>query len=161
MFSMHKGHGRKIKPGQKIHASVAFCPASYCPKAKLSPESSVKEWTNLVGEGDREWWGWADIFKDVLELDIFDDTTVKEVIQRLKTGPDTEKGVWLHRLLVMSWSWWVSRTLVDQGVVPVLFSLVGARHTMASEMWDNLFDVLIALSKKTCKFNKLSYYIIY
>ncbi|KAF8523846.1 hypothetical protein JB92DRAFT_2883113, partial [Gautieria morchelliformis] len=148
-YRMYKGHGQNMKPGQKIHASVAFCPTSYCPKAKLSPESSVKEWTNLVGGGHHEWRGWADIFKEVLELDIFDGTAMKEVIQRLKTGPDTEKGVWLHRLLVMSWSWWGSETLVDQGVIPVLFSLMGSEHTMTSEMWDNLFHVLIALSKRT------------
>ncbi|KAF8489057.1 hypothetical protein JB92DRAFT_3148147 [Gautieria morchelliformis] len=137
-YRMHKGNGRKIKPGQKIHASVAFCPTSHCPKAKLCPESSVKAWADIVGRGHH-----------VLELDIFDDTTVNEVVQRLKTGPDTEKGVWLHRLLVMSWSWEGLQTLVDQGVIPVLFSLVGSEYTMASEMWDNLFNMLIALSKET------------
>ncbi|KAF8463189.1 hypothetical protein JB92DRAFT_2838920 [Gautieria morchelliformis] len=91
-----------------------------------NPEGSVKAWADIVGEGH-----------------------LKEIIQRLKTGPDTEKGVWFHRLLVMSWSRKGSQTLVDQDVIPVLFSLMGPEHAMTSEMCDNLFNVLIALSKQT------------
>jgi hypothetical protein len=91
-------------PGQRIHASVAFYPPFYCPKAKLMPEGSVKEWTDLVGGGDREQREWTHHYKDVLELDIFDDTRVKEIIERLKSGPKSETGVLLHRLLVMTWS---------------------------------------------------------
>ncbi|KAF8483193.1 hypothetical protein JB92DRAFT_3032396 [Gautieria morchelliformis] len=143
-YRMDKGHGRKMKAGQKIHASVAFCPTSYCPKAKLSPESSVKAWVNIIGRGDYEWWGWTDGFKDVLELDIFDDTTVKEVkevIQKLKAGPDTEKGVWLHRLLVMSWSWEGSQTLVDQGYWIYLDEEMVQRF-LCIEGWEN--DVKLA-----------------
>jgi hypothetical protein len=93
-----------MKPGQRIHASVAFCPTTYSPKSILSPNNNVKEWTDLVGVGDLQWGGWTDRFKDILELDIFDDTTAKEVIRRLKSGPDTEQRIWLHRLLVMTWS---------------------------------------------------------
>ncbi|KAF8532009.1 hypothetical protein JB92DRAFT_3104395 [Gautieria morchelliformis] len=144
----YRGHGRKMKPGQRIHASVAFCPTSYCPKAKLTPEGSVKAWTNLVGGGDRGQRKWTDHFKDVLELDFFDDTTVTEVIQRLKMGPDNEKGVWLHRLLVMSWSWQGSQTLVDQEVLPTLLNFIG-RDSITPESWDNLCNILMALSKQT------------
>jgi hypothetical protein len=93
-----------MKQGQKIHASVAFCHTSYSPKAKLSPEGSVKVWKDLVGGGDREGREWTDRFKDVLELDIFDDTAVEEVIHRLKSGHDSGWDVLLHRLLVMTWS---------------------------------------------------------
>ncbi|KAF8507498.1 hypothetical protein JB92DRAFT_3121813 [Gautieria morchelliformis] len=147
-YRTHKGHGRKMQPGQRIHASVAFCPISYCPKAKLSPEGSVKAWTSLVGWGRRRWREWTHDFKDVVELDFFDDITVTEVIQRLKTGPDNEKGVWLHRLLVMTWSLQGSRSLVDQGVVPMLFSLLGSEHTITSESRDNLYNVLMELSRQ-------------
>jgi hypothetical protein len=87
-----------MQPGQRIHASVDFCPKSYDPKAKMSPKGSVNAWADLVGGGDPY------RFKDIFELDIFDDATVKGVVHKLNLGPDAEMGIWLHRLLVMTGS---------------------------------------------------------
>ncbi|KAF8531973.1 hypothetical protein JB92DRAFT_2845839 [Gautieria morchelliformis] len=70
-YRTRKGHGRNMKPGQKVHASVALCPTSYCPKATLSPERSVKASANLVDLGHRKRRKWINRFKDGLKLDFF------------------------------------------------------------------------------------------
>jgi hypothetical protein len=52
-----------------------------------------------------------------------------------------------------------SHKLVDQGVVPVLFSLMASKH-LTSVSWENLCTVLLKLSKQTRKFKELSYYVV-
>ena len=97
--SLHRGQGRQIQPGQKVHASVAFCSKYYRPKAHIRGES----WDMLVGSGTKfdtywtRWWG------DLLEMDIFDASTADTVIKKIQ-DPSINKVVWVHRLTVMTWS---------------------------------------------------------
>jgi hypothetical protein len=44
-----KGEGRKIKPGQKVHSSIAFCKENYRPKAIFRPDHECLY--ELVGKG--------------------------------------------------------------------------------------------------------------
>jgi len=98
---LHRGRGRKILPGQKIHASVPFCQESYVPKAR--PLDGVK-WSSMVGRGRRQDMHWASHLGDVLEMDIFDHSVAQEVIEKLTSGPEEGAHLWLHRLAVMTWS---------------------------------------------------------
>jgi hypothetical protein len=99
--SLHRGKGRKIQPGQKIHASVAFSPSKYRPKAVLPKDGSPSNWEGLIQlNGDRqfnypeEWEGW-------LEMDIFDPTTAQTVINNLEIS-SVDLLTSVHRLTVMT-----------------------------------------------------------
>ena len=101
--SLHRGHGRKIQPGQKIHASVAFCEESYKPKARFSDKFKGKVvWRNLVGQGNKSDLKWTRGWEDRLEMDIFDASAAETTIQRL--GDALDPTVWVHRLTIMTWS---------------------------------------------------------
>ena len=95
ILSPHSGKGRKIKPHQKIHSSIAFCkPTSdkpneiYVPKA-ISDDLDISK---LVGIGERHNMDWAK--KSILELDIFDLTAAKDVIKTL-TPPSGTNESWV------------------------------------------------------------------
>lgn len=94
----HRRNGRKIVPGQKIHASVAFCPkdSRYQPWAILPKD---KKWENLVSCGDKTDMRWAREWKDLLEMDFFDIFAADKLISSFQV---TETH--LHRLKVLSWS---------------------------------------------------------
>lgn len=101
--SLHRGRGRKIKHGQKIHASVAFSPSTYCPKAVLPKAESSLKWEDLIQlNGDtqfnypKDWEGW-------LEMDIFDPTTAQTVINNLESS-SVDLRTSVHRLTVMTQS---------------------------------------------------------
>jgi hypothetical protein len=101
--SLHRGKGRKIQSGQKIHASVAFSPSKYRPKAVLPKDGSPSNWEGLIQlNGDtqfdypREWEGW-------LEMDIFDPTTARTVISNLESS-SVDLLTSVHRLTVMTQS---------------------------------------------------------
>ncbi|TDL30078.1 hypothetical protein BD410DRAFT_850420 [Rickenella mellea] len=81
-YRLHKGHGRKIQRGQKIHASVALCPKDYEPKAKLAFDDKFK-WSKIVGRGSITDIKWTIDLKDYLELDIFDYSMAKDITGRL------------------------------------------------------------------------------
>jgi hypothetical protein len=99
ILSFHKGRGRKIKSGQKVHSSIAFCDESYHPKANLTQQRCLCE---LVGKGslsNREWVrGW----EDLIEMDIFDLSLMSNVIEALKSGTGGESSMWVYRLTAMT-----------------------------------------------------------
>jgi hypothetical protein len=74
-----------IKPGQKIHASVAFIggykPKANEPKAKLSTEMTKKGWDAIIRKGHCDRIGWADGLNDLLEMDLFDYSNVDEIMK--------------------------------------------------------------------------------
>ncbi|KAF8575301.1 hypothetical protein K439DRAFT_1623713 [Ramaria rubella] len=47
-FRWHRGKGRQIQSGQKVHASVAFSPSEYRPKAALPPDDYPPKWEELI-----------------------------------------------------------------------------------------------------------------
>ncbi|THH17761.1 hypothetical protein EW146_g3118 [Bondarzewia mesenterica] len=48
-YRFHRGRGRRIHSGQKIHATVAlFSPEKYKPKAILPPEAADGDWHKLI-----------------------------------------------------------------------------------------------------------------
>ena len=116
--SLHRGKGRKIQPGQKIHASVAFSPSEYRPKAVLPKRESPPSWKGLIQlNGDtqfkypKDWEVW-------LDMDIFDPTAAQTVISNLESET-VNILTSVHRLTVMtqsgtSFTWsemaWVSAT---------------------------------------------------
>ncbi|KAJ6589856.1 hypothetical protein DFH09DRAFT_217728 [Mycena vulgaris] len=65
----HRSEGRVIKPGQKIHASVAFI-KNYQPKAILPPEA--KGWHRILGKGRTDELSWTEDLQDIVEMDLFD-----------------------------------------------------------------------------------------
>ena len=97
--SFHKGRGRKIKSGQKVHSSVAFCDHSYHPKAILLEKRCLYE---LVGKGSRSNREWVKGWEDLIEMDIFDLSLMSNVIETLKSGTGSESRMWVHRLTAMT-----------------------------------------------------------
>ena len=96
-LSFHKGRGRKIKSGQKVHSSVAFCNESYHPRAIL-PEKCLYE---LIGKGSRSNTEWVKGWEDLIEMDIFDLSLMSNVIETLKSGTEGS-SIWVHRLTAMT-----------------------------------------------------------
>ena len=90
--SFHLGKGRPIKPGQKVHTSVAFS-KKYNPKKKYTPKAVFPEgpdspkWDHLIRSDSvtehvmlnytSSWMGW-------LELDIFDVSVASTVVDNLE-----------------------------------------------------------------------------
>jgi len=66
------GGVRKIKPGQKVHASVAFIHGNYKPKATLRRSGAEIEWERILGKGNKDNVDWADGLQHLLEMDLFD-----------------------------------------------------------------------------------------
>ena len=99
IVSFHKGRGRKIKPGQKVHSSVAFCDKSYHPKAFLPQQRHLYE---LVGKGSLSNRDWVKGWEDIIEMDIFDISLLSNVIEILKSGTGSESSMWIYRLRAMT-----------------------------------------------------------
>jgi hypothetical protein len=74
--SPHLSKPRVIKPGQKIHASVAFI-KNYAPIAILR----IGNWRDILGKGSRSEISWADGLRDILELDLFDLSNTQALIE--------------------------------------------------------------------------------
>jgi hypothetical protein len=104
LSSLHFGEGRVVYPGQKIHASVAFCKPTYRPKARIPDHPSLKDWGDLVHAGGRGRVDWATRMQDVLEMDIFDHEAAINVVNKLTTNQGDDYELWLHHLDVMMWS---------------------------------------------------------
>jgi hypothetical protein len=64
------GKGRVIKPGQKIHASVAFI-QNYEPHAIFSDGIDTGDWLRILMKGRQDTFDWHKEIKDILELDLF------------------------------------------------------------------------------------------
>jgi hypothetical protein len=69
-----------IKPGQKIHASVAFI-NNRTPKANLSGELTENGWNDIVGKGKSDRIDWADELEGLLEMDLFDYANVETIME--------------------------------------------------------------------------------
>ena len=94
----HKGRGRKIKSGQKVHSSVAFCDESYHPRAILPEQRCLGE---LVGKGLRSNRELVKGWEDLIEMDIFDLSLMSNVIETLKSGTGGQSRMWVYRLTAM------------------------------------------------------------
>ena len=101
IVSPHKGRGRKIKPGQKVHASIAFCKEDYYPKAILNLKDNYL-WKQLLGKGSILSRDWATGWETLLELDIFDLSRMSHVIEMLKSETRDEESMWAYRLCAMA-----------------------------------------------------------
>ena len=99
ILSFHKGRGRKIKSGQKVHSSVAFCDERYHPKADLPQQRCLCE---LVGKGSLSNSEWVRGWEGLIEMDIFDLSLLSNVIETLKSGTGGESSMWAYRLTVMT-----------------------------------------------------------
>lgn len=87
---LHRGHGRRILPGQKIHASVLFFP-EYEPRAKLPKEyPSIK----TVREARLE------SYEHIFELDLYGRLSVRQLIIVASQTSSDAKAV--DRLVVLS-----------------------------------------------------------
>jgi len=99
LVSVHKGRGRKIKSGQKVHSSVAFCDERYHPRAILPNRRRLCE---LVGKGSRSTGEWVKGWEDLIEMDIFDLASMSNVIEKLKSGTGSESSMWAYRLTALT-----------------------------------------------------------
>jgi len=97
----HRGKGRKIVAGQKIHASVAFKPSCYKPLAQAKSPQGKIDWELLVGSGKTDDISWTQQWEEYLEMDVFDHSTVRPILEKLRdVNQPAENLRWvLHRLL--------------------------------------------------------------
>jgi hypothetical protein len=102
--SLHRGKGRKIKPGQKIHASVAFSPSEYRPKAVLPKDGPPSNWESLITLNGDTQFNYPKDWEPWLEMDIFDLTTAQTVIDNLESSSSVPLRTSVHRLTVMTQS---------------------------------------------------------
>lgn len=75
----HVAKGRVIKPGQMIHASVAFI-NNYKPKANLS-QLTENGWDDILRKGRPDRIDWADELEGLLEMDLFDYANVDTIME--------------------------------------------------------------------------------
>ena len=99
IISFNNGRGRQIKPGQKVHLSIAFCDKSYHPKA-ISPEQ--RSLCELVEKGSLSNREWVNGWEDLIEIDIFDLLLIPTVIDRLKLERGSKTSIWAHRFKAMT-----------------------------------------------------------
>ncbi|KAF8517062.1 hypothetical protein BU17DRAFT_67176 [Hysterangium stoloniferum] len=104
----HRGRGRKIQPGQKVHVSLAYCVRPYLPKALLpvgkgtlsafvrpyKPEPEPEPEYYLPGLYQDN---------DLFELDIFDADATEHIMKMIESAADPTGG--LHRLEIMLKQW--------------------------------------------------------
>ncbi|KAH7928737.1 hypothetical protein BV22DRAFT_1058171, partial [Leucogyrophana mollusca] len=76
----HLWTGRTIKKGQKIHASVAFI-SNYVPRATLSGGLPIGRWEDVLEQGRQDTTEWAKGLEGLLEMDFFDFSDTKAVIE--------------------------------------------------------------------------------
>ena len=84
-----------IKPGQKIHASVAFI-EDYKPKANFAEGMTKKTWNDILRKGKQDQISWTEKIQDILEMDLFDHSNVKTIIDKLEL--DMEDSQLIRRL---------------------------------------------------------------
>jgi tetratricopeptide (TPR) repeat protein len=112
----HRGAGRIIAPGQRVHISVAFKgPNKYHPRAEFLRSSGIK-WESFVGGMlESKDFKWALDFGEQVELDLFDASFTTQALNKLKhiwgtagnTGgtPETlkaDESYWMKRLAFMA-----------------------------------------------------------
>ena len=99
--SPHNGQGRTIRPGQKVHSSIAFCDKGYRPKASLLVPQP-RPLCALVGRGSRSSTEWVKGWEDLVEMDIFDLSLIPKIIEALKSRTMGESSMWAYRLKAMA-----------------------------------------------------------
>ncbi|KAG8772758.1 hypothetical protein FRC15_002527, partial [Serendipita sp. 397] len=130
---LHKGKGRTIYPGQRIHASVAFCKAEYKPKAILPRDRDHKwSWDKIVGKGEKEHTYWAREWGETLEMDMFNPEAAKEVLSKLQLESGNRK-LWLRRLTWMSLYPEGKNALIQVGAIPQMSELFFTPGTQYNE----------------------------
>ena len=82
--------GRVIKPGQKIHASVAFI-EDYKPKANFAEGMTQKTWDDILGMGKQDQISWTKEIQEILEMDLFDHSNVKTIIDELELNMENSQ----------------------------------------------------------------------
>ncbi|KAF8960786.1 hypothetical protein BDZ97DRAFT_1831829 [Flammula alnicola] len=142
----HRGRGRKVMPGQKLHSSIAFCPNGYHPKAILKL-SQPRHWNKLVAQGRQADTNWEKGWEGDLEMDIFDYSLMSDVLNKLQSGPEGEEIMWIYRLTVM--------TSTDEGRQKLL-QLRDAKNDLVQiftssrpPVQECVMDVLEKLSKRS------------
>ncbi|KAJ7146836.1 hypothetical protein C8R44DRAFT_600241, partial [Mycena epipterygia] len=79
----HRGAGRVIVPGQRIHISVVF-KKEYVPRATFLQDSGIK-WESFVGKDvETGTFDWAHQFGDKVEMDLFDGSLMVEAVEKLQ-----------------------------------------------------------------------------
>jgi tetratricopeptide (TPR) repeat protein len=110
----HRGAGRVIAPGQRIHISVAFKNPSYFPRAEFLLANSIK-WDSFVGGMiESNDFDWALGFGEQVELDLFDASFATQAINNLNNiwgkgdhhggtpGVEADESYWMNRLAFMA-----------------------------------------------------------
>jgi hypothetical protein len=100
----HLGKGRMIRPGQMIHASVAFKPPSYRPKATLSGGLGHLQWNDLIATAKIGDLRLSDNWQGNLEMDLFDHSTAAGMFKVLENGDPSRTTELLDRLTILAWS---------------------------------------------------------
>jgi hypothetical protein len=95
----HLAGVRVIKPGQKVHASVAFID-KYSPNATLLKSEARIEWDRILGRGERDSIDWANGLETLLEMDLFDYLNAPMIIALAKS--DIHNTFFIRRLEFMA-----------------------------------------------------------
>ncbi|KAF7974640.1 hypothetical protein HWV62_11636, partial [Athelia sp. TMB] len=94
----NRGRGRMMYPGQKIHASVAYGPAGYTPRAVFIPDQQWPEkWEQLVGQGKSGALGSVASWRGCLDMDVFDINAAPTLVELIRIE-GTSRGVAHHIL---------------------------------------------------------------
>jgi hypothetical protein len=93
-----------IKPGQKIHASVAFI-QNYQPRARFSDDVEGGDWLRVLTAGRQDRFEWTKI-TDFLELDLFDYSRAELLINNLRRSKDVDQsmrtlGFWAETRMIL------------------------------------------------------------
>lgn len=88
-----------IKPGQKVHASVAFIHGSK-PKATLRKSEAGIEWERILRKGEKDSVVWAHGLQHLLEMDLFDHSNAAIIIGLAKN--DIHNTFFIGRLQFMA-----------------------------------------------------------
>ncbi len=94
----HKGKGRLIMPGQRVHASVCFIEGDYVPKARFHPDFGGAEWKKIIGVGKLDNVAWAEGIERLLEMDLFDISGIPQVIRKYTEEREPDPKEWSERL---------------------------------------------------------------
>ncbi|KAK0476275.1 hypothetical protein EDD18DRAFT_168831 [Armillaria luteobubalina] len=103
---LHRGRGRSILPQQRIHVSVMFQHKGYTPLATFLGDKG-RDWASLLEISDitkLEDLSWADEWAYMLEMDLFDDSMVRTMIEQLKGDTLLDPVLLLRRLAFMALS---------------------------------------------------------
>jgi len=112
----HLAGVREIKPGQKVHASVAFIHCNYKPKATLLKSETEIEWEHILSRGEKDNVDWADGLQHLLEMDLFDYSSGAAITVELAKN-DIHNTFFTGRLQFMA-SFCTFGSMVAAGVIP-------------------------------------------